>query len=138
MMPRKFIRHPSDIPIDYNIEGLVENKKEYINDISSGGLSFKSKIELPKNSIINITIPITKPIYKFIARVVWCREQNNQFSIGVEFTDFGDIFKTRMVEQICHIEHYKKEIFEREGRILTGEEAALEWIKKYAAHFPKI
>ena len=43
----------------------------------------------------------------------------------------------RMVEQVCHIEHWKKEIREKEGRELTGEQAAMEWIKKYAKDFPR-
>ena len=58
--------------------------------------------------------------------------------MGVSFVDPDDAFRTRMVEQICHIEHYKKEILEKEGRELTGEEAALEWIKRYAGRFPSI
>jgi hypothetical protein len=42
-----------------------------------------------------------------------------------------------MVEQICHIEHYKREVAEREGRELSGQQAAKEWIAKYAASFPQ-
>jgi hypothetical protein len=43
----------------------------------------------------------------------------------------------RMVEQVCHIEQYKKELFEDEGRALTGEQAAMEWIKRFAEGFPR-
>ena len=42
-----------------------------------------------------------------------------------------------MVEQICYIEHYKREVLKNEGRILSGKDAALEWVKKNAADFPK-
>jgi hypothetical protein len=38
-----------------------------------------------------------------------------------------------MVEQICFIEHYKNEVLETEGRALTSEQAAAEWIEKYGA-----
>jgi hypothetical protein len=41
-----------------------------------------------------------------------------------------------MVEQLCHIEHYRKEVRDTEGRILDGEAAAREWISKFAAKFP--
>ena len=34
-------------------------------------------------------------------------------------------------------ENYKKEILEEEGRVLTGEQAAIEWINKYAKDFDK-
>jgi hypothetical protein len=53
----------------------------------------------------------------------------------VEFIESKDAFRIRMVEQICHIEHYKNEIREKEGRLLNGREAALEWINKYAGSF---
>jgi hypothetical protein len=43
-----------------------------------------------------------------------------------------------MVEQICCIEHYREEILLNEGRELSCEEAATEWISTYAAQFPYI
>ena len=43
-----------------------------------------------------------------------------------------------MVEQICHIEQYKQDVFEKDGRRLSGEQAALEWIEKYATDFPEL
>jgi hypothetical protein len=42
-----------------------------------------------------------------------------------------------MVEQVCHIEQYKADVLKKEGRELTGEEAAKEWILKYAKDFPR-
>jgi hypothetical protein len=36
-----------------------------------------------------------------------------------------------VVEQVCHIENYKKVVYQAEGRLLTAEEAAMEWIGKY-------
>jgi len=42
----------------------------------------------------------------------------------------------RMIEQICYIEHYRKEVLLNEGRRITSEQAALEWIEKYAQDFP--
>jgi hypothetical protein len=42
-----------------------------------------------------------------------------------------------MLEQICHIELYKKELRKKKGRKVTGEEAAIEWITNYADKFPK-
>jgi hypothetical protein len=39
-----------------------------------------------------------------------------------------------MVEQVCHIEHYRKEVMVCEGRQLTSEDAAKEWVAKYASN----
>jgi len=41
-----------------------------------------------------------------------------------------------MIEQICHIDHYRKEVLEREGRQLSSAEAAMEWVTKFAQDFP--
>ncbi len=43
-----------------------------------------------------------------------------------------------MLEQICYMEEYKKEILDKDGRVLTSEEAAIEWITKFAAEFPEL
>jgi hypothetical protein len=43
-----------------------------------------------------------------------------------------------MVEQICHIEDYRQSVCRVEGRQLSAEEAAVEWIAQYAAQFPDI
>jgi hypothetical protein len=43
-----------------------------------------------------------------------------------------------MVEQVCHIEHYRNEVLALEGRRLSTKQAAEEWIKKYSASFPNL
>ena len=58
--------------------------------------------------------------------------------MGVEFLDRDDSFRARMVEQVCHIEQYKRQVLETEGRVLNGEQAAKEWIRRYAASFPNL
>ncbi len=133
---RLFIRHPSDIPIEIQMENVVSHRTEYLNNISFGGLSFKSKIYLEKGTIIKIKIPLVRPVFEAKGEVVWCEKKGDYYNVGVEFLDVDSAFKARMIEQICHIEHYKKEVYEKEGRNLTGEEAALEWIQKYAEKFP--
>lgn len=135
---RKYIRHPSDIPIEFSIAELAVNDKEYLNDISFGGLSFRSRVPVKAGAIIVINIPFLKPEFHSRAVVKWCRKRSGAYDVGVAFDDQEEAFKTRMVEQICHIEHYKREVYEKEGRVLTGEEAAIEWIKRYAASFPKV
>ena len=133
---RKYIRHPSDIPIEFDIDGLAVNEKEYLSDVSFGGLSFKSKSRVKRGSLINIKIPFINPEFESRAIVVYCRKQKDFYNVGVSFENPEEAFQTRMVEQVCHIEHYKREVLEKEGRELTGEEAALEWISRYAKRFP--
>ncbi|MOA51515.1 hypothetical protein D3C78_1746750 [compost metagenome] len=46
------------------------------------------------------------------------------------------MFRARMVEQICHIEHYRRKQERELGAPLPAERTALEWIAQHAANFP--
>ena len=135
---RKYIRHPSDIPIEFDLTDGAREQRETLNNVSVGGLSFHSHVALPMDALVNIRVPFVSPAFQARAKVVWCRRSGLVFDIGVELVDHEDLFRTRMVEQICHIEHYKREVYQTEGRRLSGEEAALEWISKYAHLFPEL
>lgn len=135
---RKYIRHPSDIPIEFDIEGVAVHNKESLHDVSFGGLSFTSKSRIQSGSSISITIRFVKPPFISTALVKWCRKSGDQYDIGVAFIDPEDAYRVRMIEQVCHIEHYKREALTKEGRKLTGEQAAKEWIKRFASKFPKL
>jgi hypothetical protein len=41
-----------------------------------------------------------------------------------------------MVDQLCHIEAYRKRVLAEQGRKLSSEAAAWEWVARYAAGFP--
>jgi len=134
---RTFIRHPTDIPLEYKIEDIVAHQKEYLNDISEGGLSFRASAYIEPGSSILIHIPLREPVFETKGVVVWCKKSHNHYDAGVRFLDTASEYKTRMVEQVCHIEHYRAEILKKEGRKLTGQEAALEWIRNHAQGFPR-
>jgi hypothetical protein len=53
----------------------------------------------------------------------------------VQFIDADEAYRTRMVEQVSHIEEYRRSVERLEGRELSAEEAAFEWIHRFAAHF---
>lgn len=133
---RNYIRHPSDIPIELMIENSSSSDLEPLRDVSYGGLSFQSDENLPAGTVLHIRIDTVKPSFEADGIVVWCRFDSGQYTVGMEFCNKEDVFLVRMVEQICHIEHYKKEVETLEGRKLSSQEAALEWIAKYAGFFP--
>lgn len=133
---RNYIRHPSDIPIRFMEERHEPPVLHAMNDVGYGGLSFNSSKPLAKGALIHICIDTVTPAFEAEGVVVWCKRDDSEFVIGIEFTNKEDIFLARMVEQICHIEHYKKEMLEKEGRKLTSKQAASEWISKFARMFP--
>ena len=46
-------------------------------------------------------------------------------------------FRERMEEQCSQIEQYRLAVKRDEGRVLSADEAALEWIERYAEAFAK-
>ena len=134
---RSFIRHPSDIPIEYQADEEGSGvSQEHLNNISNGGLSFSSARMLQPGTVITIRISHVQPDFEARGQVAWCRPEDEGFVVGVAFIELDDLFRLRMVEQICHIERYKAEVLANEGRQLDGEQAAREWIQKYADGFP--
>jgi Tfp pilus assembly protein PilZ len=135
---REYIRHPSSIPLEVKIDDLSDPQSEYLNNVSMGGLSFHSKNKLDDGALIILRIPLLKESIQIKGKVVWCRKQGRGYEVGVTFRDREEAFRTRMIEQICHIEQYRSEVREREHRELTSEQAAIEWIKKFADSFPEL
>ncbi len=134
---RQFIRHPVDVPIEVRTDDGGPLSEFHTHDISAGGLAFQCGVAVNPGARIGIRIPHVQPAFEARARVVWCRPQHGHgYELGVSFLDAEDAFHARMVEQVCHIEDYRKGVLREEGRALSAEEAALEWIAKYAAAFP--
>lgn len=135
---RQFIRHPSNIPIEYCFLDKPVCMLDSINDVSVGGLSFQADNYIQPDSWLHLHIPINDNHFEIDAQVRWCKQREDQhFDVGVLFPDEKKAFSARMVEQVCYIEEYKQTVFEQEGRELSGDEAAAEWISKFATDFPQ-
>ena len=134
--PRRFIRHTADVPIQVRaVPGSTAVLQQGTN-ISEGGLAFVSDSCLDAEGTIEVRIPEVDPPFEAHARVVWCRPEGDRYLVGVQFLDSTDAFRARMVEQVCTIEKYRRDVREQEGRELNAQEAAAEWIQKYAGQFP--
>ncbi|MEE8056705.1 MAG: PilZ domain-containing protein [Pseudomonadales bacterium] len=134
---RRFVRHPTDIPIDVNlaIDRPQPETSSHMTTVSRGGLSCEVTDKITVGCQVYIDIPSVSPAYHGTGEVMWCRSKEGHYEIGVRFTNKAEAYKSRMVQQVCQIEHYKNMVFEKEGRILDGDQAAAEWIEKYAAEF---
>jgi len=136
-LERHYVRHPTDVPITCRRENIGVSEYEFLKNVSEGGLAFMSTSAIDLGAMVTIQVPEIDPQVNLKGIIVWCSPVDDQFEIGVRFVDESDHFRMRMVEQICHIEHFKNEILETEGRVISGEEAAIEWIKRYAKDFPR-
>ena len=111
-----------------------------ITNVSLGGLAFISPNSLGVLDRVRVSISILERDCELIGNVVWCEKSDTDsgYEIGIEFEKSRDVFRLRMIEQICHIEHYRGEVLRIEGRELSTQEAASEWIPKYAGDFPAL
>lgn len=117
-------------------EESSNNSCDKLHNVSLGGLAFLSRRALKLGQYVNIYFPIIDQTHCFNGEVVWVREFSKGFDTGVQFESTDELYSLRMIQQVCHIEHYRKEVEQQEDRKLSSEEAASEWIKRYAGVFP--
>lgn len=139
-MARHFIRHPAHIPITLQDSSSEPCKDcpSTTEDLSEGGLCCITKEYVAPGTLISLTINVTEPPFKTTGEVVWSRPHPEGHIIGIGFRGDETLFAVRMVEQICHIEQFRQDVLRKEGRTLSTEEAAAEWIAIRAATFPVI
>ena len=135
---RRYIRVPTAIPISFHLGAVGIEHREYARNISQGGLCFLSRARIAPGTAIQIEIAATDPVFRADGVVAWCHRNHEEeaFAVGVCFDGVKTADSLRLVEQACHIEYYRQEVFRREGRQLTSEEAALEWIELFSTWIP--
>ncbi|MBK8970231.1 MAG: PilZ domain-containing protein [Hahellaceae bacterium] len=137
---RDYIRHPLNVPIRLTAgsqgepDGLGEGQSR---NVSKGGICCIADRRFMRGETLMLKIDAVKPAFETRAKVIWCQElEAGVYEVGCSFMSREDAFAARMVEQICHIEEYRDRILQDEGRILSQEEAAEEWITRFAGTFP--
>lgn len=133
---RGYIRHPLGYPIQHTFIDSDAQRKNYLRNVSEGGLCFQSDTYIAPGQLIQIKIPNGQSPFESTCLVTWCNTLKDSFEVGVTFEDKNKEFAMRLIEQACYIEEYRKEVFSQQGRQLSEEEAAKEWIAKYAGVFP--
>ena len=132
---KDFIRHPAHIPLEISpAESSPESAPA--PGSTSGGLWFATDECWQVGSLLSIRIPVTEPAFEDLGRVAWCNPVNNHYEVGLSLFGADAAYRARMVEQICHIDEYRREVKKLQGRELSEDEAALEWIAQYAKDFP--
>ena len=132
---RAFIRHTVNVPLEVKVVPSAPAQNNEGVNISEGGLAFTVDSCIPDNTVIELRIPTVTPPFEAHARVVWCRAEGSKFLVGAQFLESDDAFQSRMVQQVCAIENYRREQMQQ-GRMLDSQQAATEWITKFAGRFP--
>lgn len=133
---RRFVRHPVCVPLEYVVlkEG-GERRDQVSRDLSRNGISFPCTAPPAVGARLLIRIRVGGTLFEVEGMVVRLAREDQGYLVGVAFDSSRAWYRARMVEQICHIEAWRKEQ-EARGRNLTFARAAEEWIKKKASTFP--
>lgn len=146
---KQFIQHPSAIPLEYCLSEVPPRGSVEATNNAQGGLSFHSDDYIAPQQWLHLSIPLHENYFETDALVCWCQPDETtvtettakhkpRYHVGVQFSNRQEAFSARMVEQVCYIEEYKKNVKKKEGRELSSDQAAAEWIEKYAEQFPPI
>lgn len=139
VIERRFIRHPSRVPISYDLpDGDDRHRDEALRNVSDGGVCFFSREPLEQGATIRLRVPVFSDHFEADGTVAWCRHHGNGFEIGVAFASEQDRFAVRMVEQLCYIEEYRARVEREQGRSMSSEQAAAEWVARFAGEFPDL
>lgn len=87
--------------------------------------------------MIEIRVPRLADSIALSGRVARCEPHGAEWLIGVAFDNREEVFRMRMVQQICHIEDYRARVMQDEGRDISSDVAAQEWVARHASHFPR-
>jgi hypothetical protein len=111
---RKFVRHPAEIPIEYEHSGEVSNDSQHTKNVSFGGLCFQTDRPLETGEILTVCFTTINPSYKIRGKVAWRSKNQDSFDIGIEFLDNKDAQLAKIIEEIIQIKNFQKQIFENE------------------------
>lgn len=131
---REYIRHPVDIPIEVHKKRRRRRRSEGLSNLSLGGLAFFSDCRWSAGETLTIVVRVPFDL-EISGTVVWCDRRGGHFEVGMTFGTPAEAYKGRMIEQICHIEQYRQEVERQQGRQLSLEQAASEWIARFADRF---
>lgn len=138
---RRFFRHPVSVPVECRVDGHDDFCPHEMRDVSYGGIAFVSDRPYELGDIVELrypTLPHPEVVRGMIVWTVASEDAADKHHInGLCFSDASAHFHGRIVEQLCHIEAYRRVQREQHGRELTSREAASEWIANHAADFPQ-
>ena len=131
---REHPRYTVELPIAVILGEVVASESAYLSNISAGGVLFNSMVKLEPGTLILLHLPPGKPVLRTPGRVVWCTKLGFEYEVGAEFLIEEPIFRDRMLSMVRRIETYRREL-QVTGRVVTGQEAMLEWIDLHGREF---
>lgn len=99
-----------------------------IQNLSVGGIACYSEEPVPTGERVAIEMAIGAQQVQLHGTVVWCRAAGGRFELGLRFEEDRAETRARVYRELAEIEHYRHEVLMLEGRQLSSDAAALEWM----------
>lgn len=138
MRTNNLIHHPEQVPVEIQALGYSEAFPDPADGGYLGELAVHCASRFRVGAIVELHVPQLDAGTGLHGHVIWLHKVGHGYLIGISFQGESEAFRMRMIEQLCHIEAYRKDVVAKQGRILTREEAAAEWIARYSEDFPEI
>ena len=137
---RRSLRHPIKVRLRLQLTGDRAVTRSQTGDLSEGGLHFFWVRALAKGTSLRVTVPVLKQAFKMTGKVVYSVRDTitGLFRTGISFIETSSAFRMKLAEEILRIQKFRDEISEKQGYMISEEEAALTWIQKYSKDFSKI
>ncbi len=135
---RRFYRHPLSVPIEYQEKQTRAGSATV--DISEGGISFLSERFLAKGCAISLKIPVGDQVFNIEGHVAYSNRVPtfNRFKTGVAFSNATSAFRAKLAEEMVLIKQFQEKLSLESGTKVTEDEAARQWIEKYAKKFGEL
>ncbi|GIZ11770.1 PilZ domain-containing protein [Pseudomonas sp. NCCP-436] len=133
---RKFLRHPSDMPVELVVrkQSLISGQR--LHNISLGGGACNSPRRFRRGTAVELRVPLLGDQARCPGVIAWCKSQNGGYRVGIAFIDEDSLFRARMIEQICQIQRYHDQLERESGESHSIEQCARQWIATNAADYP--
>lgn len=143
---RSNVRHAVEIPVRFRIlSELKEPSKadaalfqsQRTKNISESGLLFLSQEHFEIGTLLELALPIHGKTLTVEGRVVHTSRDSGSglYRTGIHFSKSDSVFRIKMAEQVYQIDQYRKSLSEKEGRVVSQEEAAERWINVHSNEF---
>lgn len=130
---RPFIDHPPQIPLHYHaVAGAAPDKR----GAAGIGIRFAGHRAVNCGCVLEVCIALNGEVHRFRGIVAAIARERSSYNICLWIRGKRQAFAARMAEQLCHIEGYRHMRTQQKGYDMGADEAALEWIERFAADFP--
>ncbi|WP_210395291.1 PilZ domain-containing protein [Motiliproteus sediminis] len=131
------ISHPAGIPINCRCSATSTVTPAALQNISDEELCFQSPTPFDLCARVTLSIDLFDPPFHGEAWVIGCHPDGDRFEVRVRLLDPDKAFDLRMAEQLCHIEHYKRQRAQELMQQINDDTAAREWIERFAESFSR-